>query len=68
MKSLFIVFLISSGFIFLACPSATPTPPPYGGGNGVGNDTLNVPPDTTLQLENPGPVLGNGNDTTAVSQ
>jgi len=65
MKSLFVAFLLSAGFIFSACPS--PTPPPNTGGNGSGNDTLLVvPPDSTLQFENPGPVTGN--DTTAVSQ
>jgi len=68
MKSLFVAFLLSAGFIFSACPSPTPPPNTGGnGGNGGGNDTLLVvPPDSTLQFENPGPVIGN--DTTAISQ
>jgi hypothetical protein len=66
MKSLFIAFLVSAGFIFSACPSPTPPPGNGGGNGGGGNDTLIVvPPDTTLKWENPGPVVGN--DTTAIA-
>jgi hypothetical protein len=68
MKSLFVAFLLVSGFVFSACPSPVPAPDttiPVDTSNVV-DSLLVVPPDSTLQVENPGPVVGN--DTTALAQ
>lgn len=67
MKSLFVAFLLSAGFIFSACPSPTPPVDPTEAVDTLAQDSLFVvPPDTTLQVETPDPVVGN--DTTAVAE